>query len=144
MKFLAILSLIASVSAAAIDARSGVRISQAAAQALLESVGIYASSSGHCTNKNNPKCTSYEGIFSETVWGVIGLKYDSKCPITITGGTEAGHAPGPHSHANGYKVNLRKNTCLNSYIRKHFKKSGSCWNDASGNVYCDIGVAWDV
>jgi hypothetical protein len=44
---------------------------------------------------------SLDGIRSGTVDGIITLKRASGASITITGGTEAGHAPGTLSHANG-------------------------------------------
>ncbi|KAG8713767.1 hypothetical protein FRC08_012832 [Ceratobasidium sp. 394] len=144
MKFLAILSLLtASVSAVAIDARSGHKMTQKEAEDTLRPYGIKAASSGNCTKKNNAKCTSYDGILSGTIYGVILLYITSECPVTITGGTEVGHAPGTYSHANGYKVNLRKNPCLNKYLHK-FVKPGKCGKDLDGNLYCELGNNWDV
>ncbi|KAG8740205.1 hypothetical protein FRC10_004606 [Ceratobasidium sp. 414] len=144
MKFLAILSLVAaSVSAAALDARTGHHMTQAEAEAALQPYGIKAASSGGCTNKSNPRCTSYDGILSGTIYGVILLYLDTGCPITITGGTEAGHAHGTYSHENGYKVNLRKNDCLNKYLGS-FVKPHQCGKDTYGDLYCDLSNNWDV
>uniref|UniRef100_A0A915LH69 Uncharacterized protein n=1 Tax=Meloidogyne javanica TaxID=6303 RepID=A0A915LH69_MELJA len=55
---------------------------------LLQNEGISISSTGRCSNRNNPQCTSLEGIHSEAIDGIITLKKASGCPIIITGGTE--------------------------------------------------------
>ncbi|KAG9102781.1 hypothetical protein FRC06_001145 [Ceratobasidium sp. 370] len=151
MKFVAVLpAIVASVSAAALAPRTGTPMTQAAAQAKLEAAGVYASSSGGCTSKSNPTCTSYDGILSGTVNSVITLKNASGCAITITGGTETGHASGTYSHANGYKVDIRHNTCIDNYVHNSFTKIANRgdgypqWQSAAGNIYCDEGTHWDV
>ncbi|PFH46159.1 hypothetical protein AMATHDRAFT_77804 [Amanita thiersii Skay4041] len=133
-----------------IESRSGVHLTQAQAEARLKPEGIYASSSGGCTDRNNPTCTSYEYILSGTVDAVITLKHASGSAITITGGTETGHASGTYSHWNGYKVDLHKTTTLNNYITTAFVRIANRgdgypqWQAASGNIYCDEGTHWDV
>ncbi|KAG8778262.1 hypothetical protein FRC12_025075 [Ceratobasidium sp. 428] len=151
MKFIAVLSAVAaSVSAAALAPRTGSPMTQAAAAAKLSAAGITASSSGGCTSKSNPTCTSYDGILSGTVDNVITLKNASGCGIIITGGTETGHASGTYSHANGYKVDIRHNTCIDNYVHNSFSKIGNRgdgypqWKSAAGNIYCDEGSHWDV
>ncbi|CAM1501458.1 Fc.00g034420.m01.CDS01 [Cosmosporella sp. VM-42] len=125
-------------------------LSQAEAQSRLEAVGIYAHSSGGCTTKSNPSCTSYEGIREDTVEGAITLKRACGCSVTITGGTETGHASGTYSHSNGYKLDFAKASGLNSYITNTFTKIANRgdgypqWKAASGNIYCDEGNHWDV
>lgn len=67
------------------------------AVAILTSAGIGIYSSGGCSDKSNPKCTSLDGIHSECIDGANGIitfKQVSGCSITITGGTEVGHASG--------------------------------------------------
>ncbi|KAF2215571.1 hypothetical protein CERZMDRAFT_104837 [Cercospora zeae-maydis SCOH1-5] len=130
--------------------RGGTPLSQAEAERRLTGVGISASSSGGCTTKSNPRCTSYEGILSGTVDGAITLKGACACTLVITGGTETGHASGTYSHGNGYKVDFRKNTALNNYITSRFERIGNRgdgypqWRSAAGNIYCDEGSHWDV
>ncbi|KAF2162760.1 hypothetical protein M409DRAFT_58155 [Zasmidium cellare ATCC 36951] len=130
--------------------RSGSPLAQSQAQSRLESAGIYAVSSGGCTTKSNPKCTSYEGILSGTVDGAITLKGACGCDVTVTGGTETGHASGTYSHGNGYKLDFRKNTALNNYVTNSFTRIGNRgdgypqWQSAAGNIYCDEGNHWDV
>jgi len=130
---------------------SGVRLTQAQAEARLKPNGITASSTGGCTNRNNPHCTSYEGILSGTVNGVITLKKASGVSsLVITGGTEVGHARGTYSHSNGYKVDVRHSATLDRYIRTAFQKIGNRgdgyprWRAPSGNIYCDEGTHWDI
>ncbi|PPJ49929.1 hypothetical protein CBER1_04653 [Cercospora berteroae] len=112
--------------------------------------GITSSSSGGCTTKSNPRCTSYDGLLSGTVDGAITLKGACGCTLVITGGTETGHAGGTYSHGNGYKLDFRKNTALNNYITSRFERIGNRgdgypqWRAASGNIYCDEGDHWDV
>lgn len=68
------------------------------AVSLVNAAGIHISSSGGCSDQNNPSCTSLNGIHSECIdgpHGIIAFKSASSCdPITITGGTEVGHASG--------------------------------------------------
>ncbi|KAG9125394.1 hypothetical protein FRC07_007776 [Ceratobasidium sp. 392] len=80
-----------------------------------------------------------------------GQTQTSGCAITITGGTEEGHPyVGPYSHSAGYRVDLRKNTCLTNYIHTRFKKIGNRkdgrpqWMSKAGNIYCDEGNHWDA
>ncbi|CAE6461712.1 unnamed protein product [Rhizoctonia solani] len=115
----------------------------------MEAAGVYASSTGGCTDRNNRRCTSYEGIWGTTVNGVIKLKQECRCAITITGGTEVGHAAGRYSHAKGHKVDFRLNSGLNDFITK-FKRindrgDGSPqYESPGGNIYAKEGNHWDV
>lgn len=117
-------------------------LTQAAAQSRLQAAGISASSSGGCTSPSGSTCTSYEGVRENTVAGAITLKGACGCTVTVTGGTEVGHASGTYSHANGYKFDFAKNSGLNSYITTAFTKIGNRgdgypqWQAASGNIYC--------
>ncbi|KAF9160510.1 hypothetical protein DFQ26_005437 [Actinomortierella ambigua] len=152
VSFSTILGALGAMTLIATAAAGGTPLSQAQAEARLKPNGITASSTGGCTNKNNPSCTSYQGILSGTVEAVITLKKASGCSaLVITGGTETGHGSGSgKSHANGYKVDLRKMACLNNYIKSTFTKIGNRgdgypqWRAASGNIYCDEGNHWDI
>ena len=107
-------------------------------QALAELAGhnITLVSSGNCSDASNPKCTSLDGIKKSTLQGVIDLQEAAGTPLVMTGGTEAGHASGPYSHANGYKVDIRPNTKLNNYITSNFTKIGPTkYQDSKGNTY---------
>uniref|UniRef100_A0A914UZV6 Uncharacterized protein n=1 Tax=Plectus sambesii TaxID=2011161 RepID=A0A914UZV6_9BILA len=74
-------------------------------------------SSGDCTDRNNPHCTSLDQIHEATIDGVIQTQIEAGCPsIDITGGTEVGHDPGTYSHGSGWKVDLRGMPCLDNYI----------------------------
>ena len=136
----------------ALDARSGSPLTQAQAEALLKPQGITAYSSGGCTDKTKSNCTSYNGILSGTVNGVITLKNASGASsLVITGGTEVGHSTsGTYSHANGYKVDVRHQSIVDSYIKNTFTKIANRgdgypqWQAASGNIYCDEGSHWDI
>lgn len=122
--------------------------SQAASQ--LSAAGISRSSSGGCTNRNVGTCTSYEQINQATVDGIKTFKSISGCAITITGGTETGHASGTYSHWNGYKVDVSPTTCVSSYITSHYSYSGTRSDGAalytapSGNVYARESNHWDI
>ncbi|KAH6888860.1 hypothetical protein BKA70DRAFT_1330931 [Coprinopsis sp. MPI-PUGE-AT-0042] len=154
MKFTTLFTIAASaiaVSASAITARSGTPLTQSAAASRLTAAGITASSSGGCTDRTNPTCTSYAGILSGTVDGAITLKGACACTLIITGGTEVGHSTsGTMRHDNGYKVDFRKNTALNNYITGTFTRIANRgdgfpqWRSAAGNTYCDEGNHWDV
>ncbi|KAF8608348.1 hypothetical protein BDV93DRAFT_552189 [Ceratobasidium sp. AG-I] len=151
MKFFAILSAaVVSVSAATIAPRSGTPMTQAAAQAKLLAAGIHASSSGGCTTKSNPSCTSYSGILSGTVNKVIALKKACGCTITITGGTEVGHHDGRRSHSKGFKVDIRHASGIDAYVKKTYKKIGTRgdgspqWRSSAGDIYADEDNHWDV
>lgn len=145
-----ILGLVAVFASAGPASASGYKMSQSEAAASLRSVGITWSSSGGCTTRGNPTCTSFEQINSGTVSGVKTLKTASGCAVNITGGTEVGHASGTYSHYNGYKVDTGKSTCLNGYITRSFTRIGNRgdgyaqWRSAAGNIYCDEGNHWDI
>jgi len=125
-------------------------LTHAQATAQLSAAGISWTSSGGCSDRNNPTCTSFSQIRQSTISGIITFKSVSGCGITITAGTEAGHASGTYSHWNGYKVDVRKTTCVTNYIHNHYAFVGyiSGWGyqyrAASGNLYTDEGNHWDI
>ncbi len=144
---LALLGLTAATTTAA---ASGTKMTQAQAESAFRSAGITWSSSGNCTTRSNPSCTSFDQINSGTVDTIITLKHASGCAINITGGTEVGHASGTYSHYNGYKVDISHNSCIDGYIKNDFTYIGyrgdgyPQWKAASGNLYCDEGNHWDI
>ncbi|GGV10663.1 hypothetical protein GCM10010260_56440 [Streptomyces filipinensis] len=138
------------VVGAAGDAFAVTRISQATAESMFRQVGITWSSSGNCTDRNNPTCTSFEQLNLATAQGAQTLKRAGGCALAITGGTETGHASGTYSHWNGYKLDYGKNTCVTSYIKNNFTYIGlrgdgyPQWRSGSGNIYADEGNHWDA
>lgn len=127
------------------------KYSQAAAEKALKRAGVTWVSSGRCSNRKNSRCTSFEQINRSTVAGVIDFKKASRCAVTITAGTEKGHASGTYSHWNGYKVDLKLTSCVNSYVTHRFTYVGQRKGDhakqyksPSGNVYAREGSHWDV
>ncbi|WP_326808314.1 MULTISPECIES: hypothetical protein [unclassified Streptomyces] len=134
---------------AASTAGSGHRIlaklTHAQSTAKFRSAGITWTSSGGCSDRNNPSCTSFDQLNSATADGAVTLKSASGCAIRLTGGTETGHASGTYSHWNGYKLDMSLSSCLDNYITGTFTSiGGSKWKSASGNVYYREGNHWDV
>ncbi|KAG0046534.1 hypothetical protein BGZ83_008314 [Gryganskiella cystojenkinii] len=132
---------------------TGKLLTQAQAEALLKPNGITASSTGGCTNRHSPSCTSYDGILSGTVNGIIALKKASGVSsLVITGGTEVGHKDedGMHSRSEGHKVDIRRSPVLDTYIRNKFTylghRSGGFaeWGAASGDIYADELSHWGI
>ena len=126
------------------------KLSQSDAAAMIRAAGISVYSSGGCTNRNRSNCTSFEQINSATVNGIITFKKASGCAVTITGGTETGHASGTYSHWNGYKVDVSPTSCVTNYIHKNFSYIGlrgdgaPLYKSAAGNLYADEGSHWDI
>lgn len=126
------------------------KYSDSYAASLLSSSGVTRASSGGCTDRYNSTCTSYDQINDSTVAGIRTYKRVSGCAVTITGGTETGHASGTYSHWNGYKVDISRSTCNDNYIRGHYSYIGlrgdgyPMYQAASGNVYTNEGSHWDI
>jgi len=126
-------------------AASGAELSHAAAAKKLRAAKITWTSSGGCSDRNRPNCTSFSGIKSGTISGVVTFKKASNCKVTVTGGTETGHASGTYSHWNGYKIDVAVTTCVTNYIKRNFRSiGGNKWRSGSGNVYYYEGNHWDV
>lgn len=117
--------------------------SQATAQ--LSAAGINWTSSGGCSNRNQSNCTSFEQVNQTTIAGAKTFKSASGCALTITGGTETGHASGTYSHWNGYKVDYRLTSCVTNYIKGSFSSiGGNKWKSNAGNIYYLESNHWDV
>jgi hypothetical protein len=89
------------VISGATEAHAVTKISHATATSMFRSSGITWSSSGGCSDRNNPSCTSFEQLNLASAKGAQTLKSASGCALNITGGTETGHAGGTYSHWNG-------------------------------------------
>jgi len=125
-------------------------LGHAAAANRVKSVGIGISTSCGCSDRGRSCCTSLEQIRCRSIDGIVGVKQASGCPITITGGTETGHASGPNSHWNGYKLDWSLNACIEGYIKKSSRYQGrrgdgaECWVSSNNNHYCKEGNHWDT
>ena len=127
------------------------RLTHQQALQMLQDEEIGISSSGNCSDQTQSNCTSLEGIYEHVIDEVIRLKDASGCTpsrIVVTGGTEAGHATRTFSHANGYKIDLRKYDCIDSFIRSKddITSDGAAfpayrWGNA---VYIDEGNHWNI
>ena len=146
----ALLSLFITTSVAVAPAYAVTKLSHADATTRLRNAGITWSSSGGCSDRNNPSCTSFEQVNLATIQGIVTLKGASGCSINVTGGTEAGHAGGTYSHWNGYKLDTSLNSCINGYITGNFTYIGlrgdgyPQYKSAAGNIYCKEGNHWDI
>jgi hypothetical protein len=141
--------LLAAVGVLAVAAPAGA-VTQASAESQLRAAGISWTSSGGCTTRTVPTCTSFDGLRQATVDGAITLRRASGCALTITGGTEVGHSSGTYSHANGYKLDFSRTSCLTGWVQGTYTYIGlrgdgaPQYRAASGNVYADEGNHWDV
>ncbi|KAF8922020.1 hypothetical protein CPB85DRAFT_1247149 [Mucidula mucida] len=133
-------------------ARSGTHLTQAQVEAFFEPQGIAAFSTGGCTDKMIPTCTSY-GLLPGTANGVITLKNAAGASsLVITGGTEVGHARERSLTPTGTRVSVdvRHATIVDNYITNTFTRIADRsdgfpqWEAASGNIYCDEGSHWDI
>ncbi|MEU7055920.1 hypothetical protein [Streptomyces sp. NPDC046197] len=140
------------LTAAAPSAAAGpAKYTHAAAAQQLRNAGITWTSSGACSNRNNSRCTSFDQINKTTISGVIAFKGASRCAVTITGGTETGHAPGTYSHWNGYKVDVKLTSCVDRYVTTKFRYVGprpgdhaKQYRSPAGNIYAHEGSHWDI
>ena len=94
---------------------------------------------------------SLEGLRQPTVDGVLNLKQNCGCDVTVTSGTGGVHQNGTYSHANGYKVDLRLDSGINNYIEKPGNFIGIRSDDGApmysgpgGGIYAKEGNHWDV
>lgn len=130
--------------------QASVQMSHFSATTLLRKAGLHVHSSGNCTSKHRHTCTSLESVRAGTIADVLTLKQRSGCPITVTGGTERGHAPGRYSHGNGYKLDISHNSCIDRYITANARKAGrrgdgsALYRDSSGTIYANEGTHWDI
>ncbi|TFK44038.1 hypothetical protein BDQ12DRAFT_595072 [Crucibulum laeve] len=131
--------------------QSGVPLTQAQVEVILLPDNITASASGNCTDRNNPTCTSYEGLLSGTVDGIVSFKQAAGATsLVITGGTEVGHANGTFSHGNGFKLDVRHASVIDDFIHSNFTQIADRadgfpqWQTEIGDLYCDEGTHWDI
>jgi len=125
-------------------------MTQADAAKALSGAGISTSSSGGCSTRSNPKCTSLDQINSNTINGLIAFKRASGCSVVVTGGSETGHASGTYSHYNGYKADISLNACVDKYITSNFQNIGKRgdgamqYKNSAGSIFAKEGNHWDI
>lgn len=108
---------------------------QQEAGALLHEAGLRWISSGHCTRRTNRHCTSFDGLRPASLNGILDLRQQSHCGVVISGGTERGHSHMRMSHANGYKLDVLPNRCINRYISRHYRHVPKRGDGARQYVY---------
>ncbi|MGK5557082.1 hypothetical protein ACSNOI_36280 [Actinomadura kijaniata] len=107
-------------------------------------------SSGGCSDRDRVDCTSFEGIRWGTIATVTRLRQASGCPLTVSGGTERGHAPGPLSHRRGYKIDILPDRCTDRYITRVFRHVGergdgaALYRSPDGVVFARESGHWDI
>ncbi len=119
------------------------------------SINKKACPSGVSSYKKVPGgCTTVGGMRPATIQQIINIKQacGNTCSVTITGGSEPGHALGIYTHGRGYKVDLRSvgsgaalsywiSNGANGYIKRSKPRRGDCagtsptYNDVCGNQY---------
>ncbi|MFI6099798.1 hypothetical protein ACIA8G_29935 [Lentzea sp. NPDC051213] len=130
---------------ASVASAAPAKYTHAQATAQLRAAGITWSSSGGCSDRNRPNCTSFEQVNQATIAGAKTFKSASGCALNISGGTETGHASGEYSHWNGYKLDYSLSTCVSNYITRTFTSiGGNKWRSGSGNIYFRESNHWDV
>ncbi|GIH98123.1 hypothetical protein [Planobispora takensis] len=115
----------------------------------LERAGLSWTSSGGCADRRNPRCTSFDALRAVSLRKVIKLKRRSGCPITLTGGTEAGHEHGRYSHYTGYKLDIALSGCVDRYITRRYpfhglRDDGARLYRAQGALYARTPDHWDI
>ncbi len=124
-------------------------LTDAGARSQLLAAGIQVVSSGNCSDPTNPNCTSLQGLQPATLQGALDLKQACGCNVTITGGTEVGHAAGDLSHANGYKLDFQPNAQLDSYVQSlsplPVRSDGAAqFQGPNGTIFARESDHWDV
>ncbi|MEU7483500.1 hypothetical protein [Streptomyces sp. NPDC042319] len=132
------------------EAHAVTKLTHSQATTMFRNAGITWSSSGGCSDRNTPTCTSFDQLNQATAQGAVTLKKASGCALNITGGTETGHASGTYSHWNGYKLDFALNSCVSNYVTGTFAYIGvrgdgaPMYRSGSGNIYAKEGSHWDV
>jgi hypothetical protein len=79
------------LSSSSVTCSSGQKLSHTTAYNYIKAVAIALVSSGGCTDRNNPRCTSLEQVNCKTISEIVNYKKVSTCAVTVTGGTETGN-----------------------------------------------------
>lgn len=91
---------------------------------------------------------SLNGTREDTVNQVIAVKQACGCSVTVTSAVDGGHSAGEESHGTGYKIDLRLDNGLNSYLQGMTlgaPRSGDPrYYDRCGNEYVRESDHWDI
>ncbi|MFA7302303.1 MAG: pilin [Candidatus Paceibacterota bacterium] len=130
--------------------------SETAVRQQLASAGVQVNRPTACSPYNangvTGGCTNVGGMLPSTVDQVISIKRAcGGCTVIVTGGSEAGHASGAHSHGLGYKVDLGLNGTLNAFLQRleltgqrGGDSGGPIRKDSCGNEYVQESSHWDI
>ncbi|WP_147341238.1 hypothetical protein [Actinomadura logoneensis] len=128
----------------------GMRLTQPTAERLLLAHHVAWRSNGRCSDRANPSCTSFEGLLHGSLDDLFAFARLSGCPLTISGGTEQGHARGRLSHGTGHKIDVMPNACLDAFIPRSFRHVGlrgdnaELYRSAAGDVFAREASHWDI
>ncbi|QXJ23112.1 hypothetical protein AGRA3207_004228 [Actinomadura graeca] len=125
------------------------RLEQQFAKYALRGSGIGWRSTGHCSERTKPTCTSFEGLRWSSLKGLLDFAEESGCEITVTGGTEDGHAGGQYSHGNGYKLDIATGGCVDRAITRYrfagVRGDGAkLYQAPSGALFAREKDHWDI
>jgi hypothetical protein len=120
----------------------------------LEGINVVGSQTNEpCAYYGQRGCTDVVGLRRSVFDELDYVVANTDGTVTITGGTEGGHASGPYSHGNGYKVDLRKSANVNAMVANEdlFRRSGTRSDGApryinrqTGAEWYDEGDHWDI
>ncbi|MEV5570575.1 hypothetical protein AB0L06_11015 [Spirillospora sp. NPDC052269] len=128
----------------------GVRLTQSTAERMLFAHHVRWRSNGHCHDRANPSCTSFEGLLHGSLDDLFAFGRLSGCPLTVSGGTEHGHARGRLSHGTGHKIDVMPTACLDRFIPRRFRHIGLRGDNAelyrshTGVVFAREPSHWDI
>ncbi|MEV4256763.1 hypothetical protein AB0J52_26660 [Spirillospora sp. NPDC049652] len=128
----------------------GIRLAQPTAERLLLAHHVNWQSSGHCSDRANPLCTSFDGMLHGSLDDLFEFGRLSGCPLTISGGTERGHARGRLSHGTGHKIDVMPTACLDDFIPRNFRHMGvrgdnaELYRSLAGDVFAREASHWDI
>ena len=109
---------------------------EAAVRAQLAAAGVAINHDPCPAGSDGSGCTNVGGMQTATVNQIIIISNSCGGGITVTGGTEPGHAPGTYSHGNGYKVDLRLTDTLDACLQS-MTSIGTRIGDGPGPAYAD-------
>ncbi|MGI5324507.1 hypothetical protein [Actinomadura nitritigenes] len=137
------------LKAALPDLPKSVRLHQEDAAAFLRASGIRWRSTGGCSDRGRTSCTSFDGLRWGTLKGLLDFRALSGCPITVTGGTERGHAGGPRSHGTGYKLDIAPSRCVDAAITRYpyqgVRGDGArLYRSPDGTLFARERDHWDI
>lgn len=128
----------------------GMRLTQTTAEQMLLEHHIRWRSSGNCHDRSNSACTSFQGMLHSSLDDLFAFGRLSGCPLTVSGGTENGHARGRLSHGTGHKIDVMPTRCLDTFIPHHFRHIGlrgdnaELYRSREGDVFAREASHWDI